>query len=101
MVPRSSCDSGSEEVQVKDGSGTIVTLAKIGQGSYSRADETDPLLSGFTDVTCVFPYTANVPVTPVYTFVLLSGDKVRDTRTISLDDLRTRGAPTLATYNVY
>jgi hypothetical protein len=79
---------------VRDGAGTILTLATFNQGAYRVSSS-----NGFEVVHCDFTYTATVSQQPVYTFVLTGGtastSATRDTETVSVDQLRQKGAPSL------
>lgn len=73
--------TSSYQIQVKDGSGAIVALATVAEGTFSRSES-----HGNVTVECDATYTASMPASPVYTFVLVdagNSSNIRDSETTS------------------
>ena len=87
---------GSYQIQVKDGSGSILGLASFGAGDYSLERH-----DSFNIQSCAFQYVFEVPQVAIYQLVLTanSDGQVIETQTRSLDQLISNGAPSFYVQN--
>jgi hypothetical protein len=94
--------ANEDQVEIQNGSSAIIALATFGPGVVSLSTTSD----GSSSYSCDVPYSATVPVTPIYIFTASDGVTNTDlpslaTSTMSLAQLQAKGGPTLMVANEF